>query len=161
MSVQSSQKTTTTSYRTVKVASPEPTITTTTVGSGGGGGATLIAAGSTSPVQYSLNGYETVRYLVPVQQGMQQQSYVLMQQPLVQQPVMQQVVSPVYLQGMQNLSIDSDLLYQQQAAVSSHLGRSTGGQMKGGFCCVMVGRREHSVGIRCSPPPTTPTPGLL
>lgn len=122
MSVHSGQKTTTTtSYRTVKVASPEPTLTTTTtVGSGGAGGATLIAASPTSPMQYSLNGYETVRYLVPVQSAMQQQSYVFMQQPVMQQPVMQQVVSPVYLQSLQNLSIDSDLLYQQQATVSSH-----------------------------------------
>lgn len=124
MSVHSGQKTTTTtSYRTVKVASPEPTLstTTTTVGSSGAGGATLIAASPTSPMQYSLNGYETVRYLVPVQPAMQQQSYVFMQQPVMQQPVMQQVVSPVYLQSLQNLSIDSDLLYQQQATVSSHL----------------------------------------
>lgn len=137
MSSRSSQKTTTTtSYHTMKVASPEPTITTTTMGSGGG--ATLISAGSTSPtspVQYSLNGYETVRYLVPVQQAMQQQqSYVFMQQP-----VMQQMVSPIYLQSMQNLSIDSDLMYQQQATVSSHLGRSTVGQIKGGFCFFFPG----------------------
>lgn len=123
MSAHSGHKTTTTttSYRTVKVASPEPTISTstTTLGSGGGG-ATLIAASPTSPMQYSLNGYETVRYLVPVQAAMQQQQqYVFMQQPVVQQPVVQQVVSPVYLQGLQNLSIDSDLLYQQQATVSS------------------------------------------
>lgn len=142
MSSRSSQKTTTTtSYHTMKVASPEPTITTTTMG--GGGGATLISAGSlspSSPVQYALNGYETVRYLVPVQQAMQQQQqqFVFMQQPVMQQPVMQQMVSPVYLQSMQNLSIDSDLLYQQQATVSSHLRRSTVGQIKGGFCCIMV-----------------------
>lgn len=133
MSVHSGQKTTTTStsYRTVKVASPEPTYTTTTstLGSSGalvGGGATLIAANSTSPVQYSMNGYETVRYLVPVQQAMQQQSYMLMQQPVMQQPVMQQVMSPVYLQSLQNLNIDSDLLYQQQATVSSHRGGGLG-----------------------------------
>lgn len=130
MSHHSSQRTTTTSYRTVKVASPEPTITATT--STVGGPATLIAAGSTSPIQYSLNGYETVRYLVPVQQAVQQQqSYVFMQQPVMQQPVMQQVVSPVYLQGLQNLSIDSELLYQQQAAVSSHLRRRDSGQKSG------------------------------
>lgn len=111
MSVQTSQKTTTT-YHTVKVASPEPL----SVAAGDG---TLIAAtavGSTSPVQYALNGYETVRYLVPVQQQQQQHSYVLMQQP-----VMQQVVSPVYLQGLQQLSVsghDTELLYQQRSAVS-------------------------------------------
>lgn len=124
MSVQSGQKstTTTTSYRTVKVASPEPTIstTTTTLGRSSGGGATLIAANPSSPLQYSLNGYETVRYLVPMQAAMQQQQqYVLMQQPVMQQPVVQQVMSPVYLQSLQNLSMDSDLLYQQQATVSS------------------------------------------
>lgn len=115
MSVQTSQ--TSTTYRTVKVASPEPLSVTA-------GGGTLIAAtaaGSTSPVQYALNGYETVRYLVPVQQQQQQHSYVLMQQPVIQQPLMQQVVSPMYLQGLQQLSVsgyDTELLYQQQNAVS-------------------------------------------
>lgn len=113
MSVRSSQKTTTTSYRTVKVATPEPA-TSTVISSG--------SVGSVSPVQYAVNGYETVRYLVPMQPAMQQQqhSYVLMQQPVIHQPMMQQVVSPVYLQGLQHLSVssqDSDLLYQQQSAV--------------------------------------------
>lgn len=111
MSLRTSQKTTT-SYRTVKVASPEPL----SVAAGGGTLIAATAAGSTSPVQYALNGYETVRYLVPVQQQQQQHSYVLMQQP-----VMQQMVSPVYLQGLQQLSVsghDTELLYQQQSAVS-------------------------------------------
>lgn len=113
MSVRSSQKTTTTSYRTVKAVTPEP-VTSTVVSSG--------SVGSVSPVQYAVNGYETVRYLVPMQPAMQQQqqhSYVLMQQPVIHQPVMQQVVSPVYLQGLQHLSVSSqdDLLYQQHSAV--------------------------------------------
>lgn len=112
MSLRTSQKTTT-SYRTVKVASPEPLSVVT--GGGTLSAATATTADSTSPVQYALNGYETVRYLVPVQQQ-QQHSYVLMQQP-----VMQQMVSPVYLQGLQQLSVsghDTELLYQQQSAVS-------------------------------------------
>lgn len=131
MSVQSSQKTTTT-YRTVKVASPEPVTSR------------VISAESGSPLPYALNGsYETVRYLVPMQQGMQQQQsyipvqqqqsyipvqqsmqqqYYLIQQPVVQQPVMQQMVSPVYLQSLQHLSVssqESDMMYQQQSAVES------------------------------------------
>lgn len=104
----------------MKVASPEPVTST------------VISPGSPSTVPYALNGYETVRYLVPVQQQQQQQqhSYVLMQQPMmqqpmmqqhiIQQPMMQQMVSPVYLQNLQHLSVssqDSDLLYQQQSAM--------------------------------------------
>lgn len=81
---------------------------------------TLVSASSVSPVPYAVNGgYETLRYLVPVQQQQQQQqSYVLMQQPM-----MQQLVSPVYLQGLQGLqtlsvgSHDSELLFQQDGAV--------------------------------------------
>lgn len=121
MSVQASQKTTTT-YRTVKVASPEPVTST------------VMSAASVSPTPYALNGYETVRYLVPVQPAVQQQqhSYVLMQQPMmqqtmiqqpmIQQPMMQQVVSPVYLQNLQHVSVssqDSDLLYHQSAVGES------------------------------------------
>ncbi|XP_070839484.1 protein POF1B [Chaetodon trifascialis] len=108
MSVQTSQKSSTT-YRTVKVASQEPVTNTVTN--------TLISTGSVSPVQYSLNGYETVRYLVPMQQAVQQQSYVLMQQPM-----MQQMVSPVYLPTLQHLSVssqESDLMYQQQNTMES------------------------------------------
>lgn len=114
MSVQTSKQTTTT-YRTVKVASPEPVTST------------VISTGSVSPMPYALNGYETVRYLVPVQQAVQQPSYVLMQQPMIQQPMMQQVVSPVYLQGLQQLSVssqESDLLFQQQSTVESVSGQS-------------------------------------
>lgn len=118
MSVHTSQKTTT-SYRTVNVASPEPV------------SSTVISAGSVSQLPYALNGsYETVRYLVPVQQPVQQQSYVLMQQPMmqqpmmqssiIQQPMMQQMVSPVYLQSLQHLSVssqDSDMMYQQKSRI--------------------------------------------
>lgn len=87
----------------------------------------VASARPASPLPYAVNGYETLRYLVPVQ-AQQQQSYVLMQQPMVQpmmQPMVQQVVSPVYLQNLQNLqslqhlsvsSQDSDLLVLQQGA---------------------------------------------
>nr|XP_057942179.1 protein POF1B isoform X2 [Doryrhamphus excisus] len=118
MSVQTSQKTTTTTYRTMNVASPSPEPVS------GGAVLTTTTARSASPLQYTaVNGnYSTLRYLVPVQPAVQQQSYVLMQQPvmqqpLMQQPLMQQVVSPVYLQGVPRLSVsslDSDLVFQQQ-----------------------------------------------
>ncbi|XP_074529095.1 protein POF1B isoform X1 [Halichoeres trimaculatus] len=111
------QKSTTT-YRTVKVATPEPVTNT------------VISSGSVSPMPYTLNGnYETVRYLVPVQQPIQQQSYVFMQQPMIQQqPLM---MSPVYLQSMPHLSVssqESDMLIQRstresisgQSSVFSH-----------------------------------------
>eukprot|EP00064_Thunnus_orientalis_P015692 superscaffoldBa00002959_g15749 len=112
MSLHTRQKTTT-SYRTVKVASPEPVSNT------------VISASPVSTLPYGMNGsYETVRYLVP----MQQQSYVLMQQPYIQQPMMQQMVSPVYVQGLQHLSVssqESDMLYQQQSALESVSGQSS------------------------------------
>ncbi|CAJ1063329.1 protein POF1B isoform X1 [Xyrichtys novacula] len=112
-----SQKSSTT-YRTVKVASPE-TVTNT-----------VISTGSVSPMQYTLNGnYETVRYLVPVQQAMQQPSYVFMQQPMMQQPMMQQMVSPVYLHSMPHLSVSSqessDLMFQQRSTRESISGQSS------------------------------------
>ncbi|XP_061904878.1 protein POF1B-like isoform X3 [Entelurus aequoreus] len=118
MSLKRNRQTTTTTYRTMNVASPSPepvssgTVLTTTT-----------AARSASPLQYTaVNGnYSTLRYLVPMQQAVQQQSYVqqpsyvFMQQPVMQQPVMQQMVSPVYLQGVQGLNVSSlDLLQQQQ-----------------------------------------------
>ncbi|XP_049447845.1 protein POF1B isoform X2 [Epinephelus fuscoguttatus] len=103
MSVSSQKKTTTTTYRTVNVASPEPVTST------------VISAAPVSPLPYAMNGsYETVRYLVPMQQTIQQPSYILMQQPMVQQ-----MVSPVYLHSMPHLSVSSqestDLMYQQQS----------------------------------------------
>lgn len=118
MSLRTSQKTTTTTYRTVKAASPEPVTSV------------VATARTASPLPYTVNGYETLQYLVPMQQ--QQQQYVLMQQPMVhqlvqqpmvhqvvQQPMVQQVMSPVYLQNLQHLSVssqDSDLLLLQQSA---------------------------------------------
>ncbi|KAG8008503.1 Protein POF1B [Nibea albiflora] len=135
MSLQRSQKTTT--YRTVKVSSPE-TVTNTVISARPVSPAGSVSTtGSVSPMPYSLNGYETVRYLVPmqqqqqsyipVQQAVQQQSYIPVQQAVqqqsyvvMQQPMMQQVVSPVYLQGLQHLSVssqDSNLLFQQQSTV--------------------------------------------
>nr|XP_020514278.1 protein POF1B [Labrus bergylta] len=137
MSVNSRHKTTSTTYRTVKVASPEPVTSTVT--------STVMSAGSVSPLPHALNGnYETVRYLVPVQQAMQQQqqSFVLMQQPMmqqhiiqqpmmqqpmIQQPMMQQMVSPVYLQGMTHLSVssqDTDM-YLQRSTLESVSGQSS------------------------------------
>lgn len=111
MSVHSSQKSSTTTYRTLKVQTPEPVTNT------------VISAGPVSPLPYAMNGsYETVRYLVPMQQAVQpamQQQYVLMQQPVmqhIQQPVMQQMVSPIYLQNVPNLSVssqDSEHMYHR------------------------------------------------
>ncbi|KAL7390286.1 hypothetical protein ABVT39_018227 [Epinephelus coioides] len=113
MSVSSQKKTTTTTYRTVNVASPEPVTST------------VISAAPVSPLPYAMNGsYETVRYLVPMQQAVQQPSYILMQQPMVQQ-----MVSPVYLHSMPHLSVSSqestDLMYQQQSTVDSISGKSS------------------------------------
>ncbi|XP_033497268.2 protein POF1B isoform X3 [Epinephelus lanceolatus] len=113
MSVSSQKKTTTTTYRTVNVASPEPVTST------------VISAAPVSPLPYAMNGsYETVRYLVPMQQAIQQPSYILMQQPMVQQ-----MVSPVYLHSMPHLSVSSqestDLMYQQQSTVESISGKSS------------------------------------
>lgn len=117
-------------YRTVKVASPEPVSSTVfsarTVSPLPSPLQTTVQTTAQSTVPYAMNGYETVRYLVPVQQAVQQQSYYVMQQPMIQQPMMQQVVSPVYLQsvqglqGLQRLSVssqESDLMYQQQSMV--------------------------------------------
>ncbi|XP_061658468.1 protein POF1B isoform X1 [Syngnathoides biaculeatus] len=109
MSVQSKKTTTTTStYRTVNVASPEPV----------SGGTVLTATPRpASPLQYAVNGnYSTLRYLVPVQPTMQQQSYVLVQQPAV----VPQMMSPVYLQGVPSMSVsslDSEVLFQQNTSV--------------------------------------------
>lgn len=115
MSVQSSQKTLTRTYKTVNVASAEPVTTTTTVRSVSPMSVSPVAP--VAPLQYAVNGsYDTaVRYLVPVQQQ-QQQSYFLMQQPMMQQPMMQQMVSPVYLQTLPRLSVssqESDLRFVQ------------------------------------------------
>lgn len=127
MSVQTSHKTTTRTYRTVNVASPEPVTNTITIA--GGSVSPVSPVSPMSPVSsvsqvatlpYAINGsYETVRYLVPMQQPMQQQ-YVLMQQPMIQQPMMQQVVSPMYLQSVPRLSVssvDSDVMYQQHSTM--------------------------------------------
>lgn len=111
--------TTTTSFRNLQ-ASPEPMVTkfvsTSPVLSGSSVSSVtpMSQVSQVSAVPYAVNGagYGTLRYLVPVQQ--QQQSFVLMQQPVMQQPVMQQVVSPMYLQNMQQLSISNqnDYMYQ-------------------------------------------------
>ncbi|XP_041865332.1 protein POF1B isoform X2 [Melanotaenia boesemani] len=131
MSVQTSQKTTTRTYRTVNLASSEPV--TTAVSS-------VSPVTQVSSVPYTVNGsYDTVRYLVPVQQAVQQQqSFVLMQQPMMSQPMMsqpmmsqplmQQVMSPVYLQTLPRLSVssqDSDVVFQQQSALESISGKSS------------------------------------
>ncbi|XP_070700208.1 protein POF1B [Pempheris klunzingeri] len=181
MSVQTTHKATT--YRTVKVASPEPQA-----------GSTVISAGAVSPLP---NGsYETVRYLVPmqqqsyipmqqsvqqqsyipvqqsvqqqsyipvqqavqqqsyipVQQAVQQQSYVLMQQPMVQQPMMQQMVSPVYLQSMQHLSVssqESDLVFEQQQQ-----------QLSSSSAMESFSRKSSSVFSQSSSPIKSPEPSV-
>ncbi|XP_034033799.1 protein POF1B isoform X2 [Thalassophryne amazonica] len=134
MSVETNRKTTTTrTYRTVNVAPSEPVSGTTTrtyrtvnvapaeTVSGG----TVISARTVSPLPYTMNGsYETVRYLVPVQQAVQQQqSYVLMPQTVVSP----QVVSPVYLQSVPRLSVSSQEsdVYQQHSALESYSRKSS------------------------------------
>lgn len=117
--------TTTTSFRNLQ-ASPEPMVTRLVSPSPVFSGSSVSSVtpmsqvSQVSAVPYAVNGasYGTLRYLVPVQQQ-QQQSFVLMQQPMMQQPVMQQpvmqqVVSPMYLQNMQQLSISNqnDYMYQ-------------------------------------------------
>lgn len=109
--------TTTTSFRNLQ-ASPEPMVTRLVSPSpvfSGSSVSSVTPMSQVSAVPYAVNGagYGTLRYLVPVQQQ-QQQSFVLMQQPVMQQPVMQQVVSPMYLQNMQQLSISNqnDYMYQ-------------------------------------------------
>ncbi|XP_008289091.1 protein POF1B [Stegastes partitus] len=155
MSVQTSQKTTTT-YRTVNLASPEPVTRTVISGGQVSPVSPMSQLSQVSPVSqvsqvstlpYALNGsYESVRYLVPMQQAVQQQSYVPVQQAvqqqsfvpvqqavqqqsyvLMQQPMMQQMVSPVYLQTLPRLSVsslESDLMYQQNT-VESISGKSS------------------------------------
>ncbi|KAL3970624.1 KH domain-containing, RNA-binding, signal transduction-associated protein 1 [Sarotherodon galilaeus] len=118
--------TTTTSFRNLQ-ASPEPMVTkfvsTSPVLSGSSVSSVtpMSQVSQVSAVPYAVNGagYGTLRYLVPVQQ--QQQSFVLMQQPMMQQPVMQQVVSPMYLQNMQQLSISNqnDYMYQDLSMTES------------------------------------------
>lgn len=113
--------TTTTSFRNLQ-ASPEPMVTRLVSPSPVFSGSSVSSVtpmsqvSQVSAVPYAVNGasYGTLRYLVPVQQQQQQQSFVLMQQPMMQQPVMQQVVSPMYLQNMQQLSISNqnDYMYQ-------------------------------------------------
>lgn len=118
--------TTTTSFRNLQ-ASPEPMVTkfvsTSPVLSGSSVSSVtpMSQVSQVSAVPYAVNGagYGTLRYLVPVQQ--QQQSFVLMQQPVMQQPMMQQVVSPMYLQNMQQLSISNqnDYMYQDLSTTES------------------------------------------
>nr|XP_029526831.1 protein POF1B-like [Oncorhynchus nerka] len=95
---------TSTTYRTVSVSSDADT-TVLSPGQYIDGYRTMSV--SSAPVQYGIgNGYDTVRYLMPVQQASQQQQ---MQYVLVNQPpqVMQQMVSPVYLQNIQRVRVNS------------------------------------------------------
>ncbi|XP_039888454.1 protein POF1B isoform X1 [Simochromis diagramma] len=116
--------TTTTSFRNLQ-ASPEPMVTRLVSPSpvfSGSSVSSVTPMSQVSAVPYAVNGasYGSLRYLVPVQQQ-QQQSFVLMQQPMMQQPVMQQVVSPMYLQNMQQLSISNqnDYMYQDLSMTES------------------------------------------
>ncbi|XP_041750668.1 protein POF1B-like [Coregonus clupeaformis] len=105
---------TSTLYRTVSVSS-DPATTVLSQGQYIDGYRTMSV--SSAPVQYGIgNGYETVRYLMPVQQAIQQQQmqYVLVNQP---SQVMQQMVSPVCLQNIQRVSVNSSEqsdIYRQQ-----------------------------------------------
>ncbi|KAM9332893.1 protein POF1B isoform 2-T2 [Pholidichthys leucotaenia] len=128
-------KKTTTTYRTVNVASAPETVTRTVISARpvSPAAATLTATvvpgrpmspgvplQQVSTVPYATvngAGYETVRYLVPVQQAVQQPSYVVMQQPMLQQ-----MVQPMYLQGgLSRLSVSSlESDQQQQQTVYRH-----------------------------------------
>ncbi|XP_029556452.1 protein POF1B isoform X3 [Salmo trutta] len=93
-----------TSSRTVSVSS-DPATTVLSPGQYIDGYRTMSV--SSAPVQYGIgNGYDTVRYLMPVQQAIpqQQMQYVLVNQP---PQVMQQMVSPVYLQNIQRVRVNS------------------------------------------------------
>ncbi|KAM9728961.1 protein POF1B isoform 1-T1 [Menidia menidia] len=121
MSYNTNQKTTTRTYRTVNVA-PQEQVTTAV--------APLSPVTQVSAVPYAMNGsYETMRYLMPVQQAAQQPSLVLMQQPMMQQPMIQQsmIQQPMmqqmmYVQTLPRVSIGSqgsEVLYHMQNAVES------------------------------------------
>ncbi|XP_023818503.1 protein POF1B isoform X2 [Oryzias latipes] len=97
MSIQTSEKTTRT-FRTLDIGSSNPVPTRTmTLGRGPTKTQTVQA------MPYALNGsYESVRYLMPMQQSAPQQSYMIMQQQQpVMQPVMQSVMQPVMQPMMQ------------------------------------------------------------
>ncbi|XP_076024647.1 protein POF1B [Genypterus blacodes] len=152
---ESSNKTTTTTYRTVNVSSPEPAASNV-----------ITSAASLSQLPYSVNGsYETVRYLVPMQSAVQQQqqSYVMMPQmmqqmmpqmvsqvmpqmmPQMVSQVMPQMISPIYLQSMQRQSVssqESDNLYRQQIAAGS------------------ISRQSSSVFSQLSSPIKSPAPSF-
>ncbi|KAM6912101.1 protein POF1B [Lycodopsis pacificus] len=114
-----------TTYRTLNLASPEPMVTSPV--------SPIASVSSVSSVQpLALNSsYETVRYLVPMQQQQQQQqySYIPVQQQqqqqfyVMQQPMMQQMVSPMYMQSIPRLSVSSqdstDMMYQHTGTVES------------------------------------------
>ncbi|XP_062309658.1 LOW QUALITY PROTEIN: protein POF1B [Osmerus eperlanus] len=109
----------TNTYRTISVAA-EPSNTvlsnTNTVLSN----ANMVNYSQLSPLPYGLNSsYETVRYLVPVQQPAQQ-SYVLVNNA---PQVMPQMMSTVYLQNVPSASVssleDSEFMYRQQ--ISEHV----------------------------------------
>uniref|UniRef100_A0A3P8XN35 POF1B helix-loop-helix domain-containing protein n=1 Tax=Esox lucius TaxID=8010 RepID=A0A3P8XN35_ESOLU len=90
---------TSTTYRTISVSS-DPSTTILSPGQYIDGSRTIVSA---APAQYIGNGYDTVRYLMPVQQVMpqQQMQYVLVNQA---PQVMQQMVSPVYTHTIPSVS---------------------------------------------------------
>lgn len=129
MSVQTS-KTTVHTYKTMNLP-PEP-VKTTVISARAE--SPLPRVTPVSPLPYTaVNGsYESVRYLVPVQQALPQQSFVFMGQPMmgqpmmgqtvIQQPMMQQpMMQPVYLQTLPRVSVSSQEsdhhLYQQRTAL--------------------------------------------
>lgn len=58
------------------------------------------------PVSGINGSYQSMRYLIPVQQAMHvpQQPYVLMQQPMVQQTMVQPMMQPMYVQTLPRVS---------------------------------------------------------
>uniref|UniRef100_A0A1A8KIE3 Premature ovarian failure, 1B n=2 Tax=Nothobranchius TaxID=28779 RepID=A0A1A8KIE3_NOTKU len=131
MSTQTNHKTTTHTYRTVNVTSGEPlgtkVFTTRPMSP-----APLSPLTQVSTLPYNaVNGYDSVRYLVPVQQALPQQPMVLMQQPMmmqqpmvIQQPmtIQQPLTQQVYYHTLPRVSVssqESDELFHQQNNIQS------------------------------------------
>ncbi|KAM4726912.1 LOW QUALITY PROTEIN: protein POF1B [Anableps anableps] len=70
------------------------------------------------PVTATNGSYESVRYLVPVQQTMAQPNYVFLQSSMMQ-PVVQPMVQPMYLQTLPRLSTSSN--HETEVVIQQHL----------------------------------------
>lgn len=112
------------SNRSISPMSPRPTVSPVSPAS-----PLQVASVSklTSVPVSAMNGYESMRYLIPVQQAMPQQPYVLMQQPMMQQhmmqPMMQQtmvqpMMQPMYVQTLprvrNNSNHETQIIFQHQ-----------------------------------------------